>query len=341
MIKAPPATPIETARLLRLATYASVATATLLILVKLAAWLATGSVSVLASLVDSAMDAGASLVNLIAVHWSLQPPDAEHRFGHGKAQALAALAQSAFIAGSALFVGLEAFDRLLHPQPVAQVGVGLIILTFAIVATLALLAFQRFVIRRTGSTAIRADALHYATDLATNGATLLALGLAALGWHGVDPLLGLGIGAFVLYSAVQIARDAVQLLLDRELPDAQRDEIIALARETPLVRGVHGLRTRQSGQLLIIQLHLELDDDLPLRDAHRVAMDAEARIRIRYPESDIIIHQDPASLGDEQPTSRRTGTAAETVQPPATETKTGRQAPSAVTPGPSPSNPKA
>jgi ferrous-iron efflux pump FieF len=292
--------PAASARLLRLATYASVSTAALLILIKLAAWLATGSVSVLASLVDSAMDVGASLVNLFAVHWSLAPPDAEHRFGHGKAQPLAALVQAAFIAASAAFVGLEAFDRILHPQPVAEVGVGLAILGFAIVATLVLLAFQHSVIRRTGSTAIRADALHYATDLATNGATLLALGLAWLGWHGADPIFGLAIGLYVLVSALRIGYDAVQLLLDRELPQAQREEIIALAGATPMVRGVHGLRTRQSGQLLIIQLHLELGDNLPLIDAHRIALDAEQRIRARYPESDIIIHQDPASLGDER-----------------------------------------
>lgn len=290
----------SSARLLRLATYASVSTAALLILVKLAAWFATGSVSVLASLVDSAMDIGASLVNLFAVHWSLAPPDAEHRFGHGKAQPLAALVQAAFIAASAAFVGLEAFDRIIHPQPVAEVGVGLAVLGFAVVATLVLLAFQHSVIRRTGSTAIRADALHYATDLATNGATLLALGLAWFGWHGADPIFGLAIGAYVLVSALRIGYDAVQLLLDRELPQTERDEIIALASATPMVRGVHGLRTRQSGQLMIIQLHLELGDDLPLIEAHRIALDAERRIRTRYPESDIIIHQDPASLGDEQ-----------------------------------------
>jgi len=295
--QAPPAA--ETARLLRLATRASVAVAALLVAVKLAAWLATGSVSVLASLVDSTMDGGASLLNLLAVRWSLRPADAEHRFGHGKAQPLAALGQSAFIAGSAGFVGLEALNRLLHPRPVAEVGVGLGILTFAIVVTLALLALQSHVIRRTGSPAIRADALHYATDLATNGATLLALGLAWLGWHGADPWLGLGIGALVLASALRIGNDAVQLLLDRELPPEQRDEITALARGTEQVLGVHGLRTRKSGQLLIIQLHLELDDELTLREAHRVALEAEARIRTRYPDCDLIIHEDPVSLGDE------------------------------------------
>jgi ferrous-iron efflux pump FieF len=291
--------PAEAARLLRLATYASVGTASLLIAAKLAAWLATGSVSVLASLVDSTLDAGASLLNLVAVHWSLQPPDAEHRFGHGKAQPLAALGQSAFIAGSAAFLGLEAVDRLLHPRPVTAVGVGLAVLVLAIVATLALLSFQRYVIRRTGSPAIRADALHYLTDLATNTATLAALVLAGLGLHGLDPVFGLGIGAYVLYSAIQIGREAVDALLDRELPDAEREAILEIARSVPLVRDVHGLRTRRSGQLIIIQLHLVLDDDLPLVEAHQVALEVEDRVRARWPDSDIIVHQDPASLGEE------------------------------------------
>ena len=295
-----PSSPADTARLLRLATFASVTVAALLVAAKVGAWLLTGSVSVLASLVDSAMDAGASLLNLLAVHWSLRPPDAEHRFGHGKAQPLAALGQSAFIVGSAAFVGLEAIDRLLHPRPVAQPGVGLAIVVLAMALTVGLLAIQRHVIRRTASTAIRADALHYATDLATNGATLLALALAWMGWQSADPWLGLGIGAVVLASALGIGHEAVQLLLDHELPAAQREEIAALARATALVRGVHGLRTRRSGQSLIIQLHLELDDDLPLRESHQAALAAEARIRERYPDSDIIIHQDPASLGDEE-----------------------------------------
>jgi ferrous-iron efflux pump FieF len=286
-------------RLLRLATYASVATACLLILAKLGAWLVTGSVSVLASLVDSLMDAGASLVNLLAVHWSLMPPDAEHRFGHGKAEALAALGQATLIAGSALFLALQAIDRLLHPQPVAEAAVGLLVIGFAILVTLALLAFQRHVIRRTGSAAIRADALHYATDLATNAATIAALLLASTGWSGFDPLFGLAIGAYILVSAVRIGFDAVQLLMDRELPEEARRHILDLAASVPGVLGVHGLRTRRSGQSLIIQLHLELDDTMPLLAAHQVALAVEARIRDAHPGSDITIHQDPFSLGEE------------------------------------------
>lgn len=294
-----PVAPEEVARLLGLATYASVATASLLILAKLVAALVTGSISILASLVDSTMDVGASLINLLAVRWSLLPPDEEHRFGHGKAQALAALGQATFIAGSALFLALQAFDRLLHPHPVEAVGVGVAVILLAIILTLGLLAIQHHVIRRTGSPAIRADALHYATDLGTNSATLVALGLAAVGWSGFDPVFGLGLGAYILYSAAQIGHEAIQLLMDRELPQEQRQRILDLARSVPMVRGVHDLRTRQSGQSLIIQLHLELDDDLPLTSAHRIATEAELQIRAHYPDSDIIIHQDPVSLGQE------------------------------------------
>jgi ferrous-iron efflux pump FieF len=288
----------ETARLLHLATTASVATAAVLIVAKLGAWLATGSVSVLASLIDSVMDAGASLVNLVAVRWSLQPPDAEHRFGHGNAQALAALGQAVLIAGSAVYLVFEAIDRLRHPEPLAAIGVGLAVIGIAIAATLVLLAIQRHVIRRTDSHAIRADSLHYATDLATNVATLLALLLAASGVPGADPVFGLGIGAYILYSAGRIGYDAAQPLLDRELPDDDRRRIVSLARAVPMVRGVHGLRTRRSGQTRIIQLHLELDDDLPLVAGHDVALEVEQRIRGAFPDSDILIHQDPVSARD-------------------------------------------
>jgi ferrous-iron efflux pump FieF len=290
----PAITPERTARLLRQATYASVGTATLLILAKFAAWLATGSVSVLASLVDSTMDAGASLVNLFAVRWSLMPPDREHRFGHGKAQALAALGQATFIVGSAGFLVLEAADRLLRPRPLEDLGVGLVVIAVAIVATLILLAFQRHVIRLTNSPAIRADSLHYATDLATNLATLCALILAWAGWPGVDPLFGLGIGAYVFYSAVQIGREAVDLLMDRELPDEQRQSIAALAAGVPGVLGVHGLRTRQSGQSAIVQLHLELPGDLSLTKTTNIAGTVETTIREFLPGVDLTIHQEPA-----------------------------------------------
>jgi ferrous-iron efflux pump FieF len=283
-------------RLLRLATNASVATAAILITAKLAAWVMTGSVSVLASLVDSMMDVAASLINLFAVRYSLMPADHEHRFGHGKAESLAGLAQTTFISGSAVFLILQSVDRLLHPRPLEDVGIGVGVMVFAILATLALLILQRHVIRVTGSTAIKADALHYTTDVLTNVSIIIALLLSGFGWQGVDALFALGIAAYILYSAWHIGHEAFQLLMDRELPDDQRQRIREAAHSHGQVRGIHDLRTRRSGHDIFIQMHLELDDELTLFDAHGIADEVEARIREIHPEADILIHTDPHSL---------------------------------------------
>jgi ferrous-iron efflux pump FieF len=286
--------PDDTARLLRLATTASVVTATVLIVGKAAAWLLTGSISVLASLVDSLMDAAASLINLVAVRVSLAPPDAEHRFGHGKVEPLAALAQAAFIAGSAAFLVLHAVDRLLHPRPVQDVGVGLLVMGFAITATAVLLLIQRHVIRRTRSTIVRADSLHYTTDLLTNLGTVAALALTQFGWQALDPLFGILVACYICYGAWQIGNDAFHHLIDRELPDAVRDRVRQIALAEPLVRGMHDLRTRQSGTMEIIQLHLELDAALTLGEAHAATERVEQALRREFPQADVIIHQDPA-----------------------------------------------
>lgn len=287
--------PAQLGRLLRWATYASVTTAGLLTVSKLVAALMTGSVSVLASLVDSIMDVAASGINLLAVHYSLQPPDSEHRFGHGKAEPLAGLAQAAFIAGSAVFLILHAANRLIHPQALSAELVGFGVLGFSMLATSVLLLFQRYVIRRTDSTAIRADALHYATDLLTNAVAIVALGLAWLGWPLADPILAIGIAGYILWSAGQIAYDSVQLLMDRELPRAVQARIREIAKSHALVRGIHELRTRSSGQTYFIQLHLVLDDHMPLIAAHQVADEVEAAIFAVFPNADVLIHQDPAS----------------------------------------------
>ena len=295
--------PAQAGRLLRLATYASVTTATVLIAGKLAAALLTGSVSVLASLVDSMMDVAASLINLLAVHYSLQPPDREHRFGHGKAEPLAGLAQAAFIAGSAVFLILHAVDRLLHPQPLNDALVGVGVLLFAIAATVVLLLFQHYVIRLTHSTAIRADALHYATDLLTNTATIVALGLAMLGWPLADPVFAIGIALYILYSAGYISHEAIQLLMDHELPPEVHARVKEIACGHARVRGIHDIRTRRSGQTYFIQLHLMLDDQMPLVEAHQVTDEVEAAIMAAFPNADVLIHEDPASEPPPQPLS--------------------------------------
>ena len=286
--------PLDRAGLLKLASVASVITAGFLIVAKLVAWYMTGSVGLLASLVDSVMDSIASLINLFAIRYSLQPADEEHRFGHGKAEPLAGLVQAAFIAGSAIFLIFHAIDRLRLAQPLEQVGIGVGVMILAIVMTLILLAIQRYVIRKTDSTAIRADSLHYATDLLTNVSILLALYLTTLGWSWADPVFAIAVAIYIFYSAIHIGQDSFQQLMDRELPEDVLQKIQATAMAHPEVTGTHELRTRQSGQTRFVQLHLQLDEDMSLKRAHEIADKVEWEIKAFLPGAEVLIHQDPA-----------------------------------------------
>jgi len=288
----------ESERLLKLATRASVATAVILIIAKLVAYWQTDSVSILASLVDSLMDAAASIINLLAVAYALAPPDEEHRFGHGKAESLAGMAQATFIAGSGLFLIVEAIKRLITPQPIESFSIGMGVMIFSIIATLILLTIQRHVIAKTNSTAIRADALHYKTDLLTNTAIVIALILSQFGWLGIDPLFALAIAVYILYSSWEIGAEAIHDLLDHELPDEKRQKIIDIAKSHSDVHGMHDLRTRLSGRTEFIQMHIELDDDLPLIEAHDIADQIEDEILKAIPTADVVIHLDPVSAVD-------------------------------------------
>lgn len=286
----------ESARLMRLATYASISVALVLVLAKTVAWVITDSVVMLATLIDSTLDSLASLINLFAVRHALTPADREHRFGHGKAEALAGLGQSAFIAGSAGFLLLESGRRLLNPVPLESYGPGLLVMGLSIVLTLALMALQRHVIRKTNSTAIKADALHYRSDILVNTSVIAALLLAVKGWEGFDALFAIGIAMYILYSSWEIVRQSLDDLMDRELPDAEREEIKRIAMSHADVRGLHDLRSRRSGIATFIQLHLEVDDDLSLLQAHRVSDVVERKLQQKYPAAEIIIHIDPASV---------------------------------------------
>jgi len=288
-------------RLRRYATYASVSVAAILIAAKLAAYLMTESVSILSSLIDSSTDLMASIVTLLGVRHALRPPDAHHRYGHGKAEALAALSQAAFIGGSAVLLSVEAVRRLFHPEPVSEGTVGIAVMILSIALTAGLLSFQRRVQIATGSVAIGADRLHYSGDLLMNGAVILAILLT--GWTGIaafDPLFGLGIAAFLLYGAKGVASDALNVLMDRELPEAERVRIAALVMEEPGARGLHDLRTRNAGTGSFIELHLELDGDLTLTAAHEVADRVELRLRAAYTNAEVLVHQEPAGLVDER-----------------------------------------
>ena len=286
----------ETAKLLRLATYASTSVAIVLIAAKLFAWAASDSVSLLATSIDSMLDAVASIINLVAVRHALTPADKEHRFGHGKAEALAGLSQSLFIAGSAGYLLIEAWQRVIQPSAVESVELGIFVMAISIAATMLLLAFQRHVIKKTNSTAIRADALHYRTDLMVNGSVIVALLLANAGWPGFDGMFAGAIAIYILFSARDIIVTSYDHLMDRELPDEDRQKIKALVMQHPKARGLHDLRSRHSGTMTFIQLHLELDDDLSLMAAHKISDEVERSIVNAFPGSEILIHIDPKSV---------------------------------------------
>ena len=287
-------------QLIKLATWASVVVAVSLIGVKTWAWDQTQSVSLLASLIDSIMDSAASLINFFAVRYAMAPADEEHRFGHGKAEALAGLAQALLILASIGLLLSQTVGRLWHPEVIQNTPIGIGVMIASMALTGALVVLQRSVVKRTQSSAIEADSLHYTSDLLMNFGVIVALVLASYGYYGADPYLALGIGAYVVYSAWGIAQTAFHLLLDHELSDEQRQVITQLALTQPLVIGLHDLRSRQSGHMQFIQLHLELQDDMLLLAAHDVAEALEARIVEAFPHADVIIHLDPVNVSDKQ-----------------------------------------
>jgi len=283
--------------LMRRAAMASLSVAVLLIALKLGAYLATDSVSMLASLADSSLDFFASIINLIAVRSALTPPDREHRFGHGKAEPLAGLAQGAFIAGSATFLIIESSNRLLDPREVTHETLGLVVMGISIFATLGLVAYQRMVVARTKSLAIGADQMHYASDLITNIGVVIALLLTSqLGWKLADPIIGIAIALFLIASAWSVFRQSYDQLMDRELPDAERERIKTLIMAHDEVRNLHDLRTRASGVNSFIQFHIELDAEISLARAHEISDAVEADVKAAFPMAEILIHQDPAGV---------------------------------------------
>lgn len=285
---------------MRRATYASVTVAFTLIIIKFIAYILTGSIAVLSSLVDSVLDAFASVVNLFAVRHALTPADEEHRFGHGKAEPLAGLAQAAFITGSSLFLIFEAINRMVNPLQIQHSIVGIVVIVISLVFTILLVMFQKHVVRQTQSIAVHADSIHYLSDVVTNLSVIVALVLSTyFGWLIADPLFALCIAAYIVYSAWQIASNALNQLMDRELPEVDRERIKKIAMKHSEVKNLHELRTRASGKDVFIQLHLEMDGAIALLKAHTIADEVERELREEFPNADIIIHEDPAGLEEQ------------------------------------------
>ena len=283
------------------ATLASVSLAVTLSLLKTFGALYTGSLSVLTSMIDSLADIFASSVTYIAVKFSSKPASRNHRYGYGKAEALSALIQSAFVAGSGIFVLYDGISRLITPRPLEAAGIGIIIMVISLISTLALIMFQKRVCRITLSQAICADSAHYTVDVITNAAiilTLIMVKLFDISWF--DTLTAFVVSSYLLINAYKLARDAVAMLLDHELPDSIRDRVREIVLEEDGIRGMHDLRTRDLGGAYLFEFHLELDGNLPLYEAHEHADRVEAAITYCFPGAQVIIHEDPAGLEEDR-----------------------------------------
>jgi cation diffusion facilitator family transporter len=284
----------ETAALTRGITTLSVAMALVLAALKAGVWIATNSVSVLASLADSGLDLIAALGTFFAVRYAAAPPDAEHRFGHGKAEAFASLVQAGLVFASAALIGEEAIRHLLRPEPLVNEGWAIGVMAISTVLTAGLVAAQTRVLRRARSVAVSGDRAHYMADLASNIAALVAIAASAVfGFNGFDAIGGLVVAAVLLWGAVGVFRQASSELMDHELPESARARIVALMTQDPRLTDVHQLRTRASGPIMHIQMHADLDPELSLETAHKVVVAAEKRVLEAFPAADIIIHADP------------------------------------------------
>lgn len=289
--------------LVRLASYASVVVAATLIIIKLYAWNLTDSVSILSSLVDSILDILASLVTAFAVHHALQPADREHRFGHGKAESIAGLGQSLFVIGSAFYLVYESVLRIFSPQAIQSSNTGIIVMLLSIFLSIVLVSFQRYVIKVSGSVAISADSLHYKGDILLNGSVILAIVLSTyFQWVLADPIIAISIAGYIFYLAYKLVRGSLDFLMDRELSDEDRERIKKVVLSHHEVEGIHDLRTRSSGRFSFIQFHLEIDGKKSLTESHRISDEVEGEVQKLFPDAEILIHQDPEGILEEQKT---------------------------------------
>lgn len=282
-------------------TTASVVTAATLVVLKSYAYSASGSASVLASLTDSTSDLGISIIAFCSLHYALKPADREHRHGHGNMEGVTALFQAAFISAAALFLGGEAFERVFNPAPVTMDMAAVAVLLLSLILSIGLVWLQRYTLRQAASLVVEADKAHYSSDIAINAATLIVLVL--VGGLGLPAVLDSGfallVAFYLAFTAITIGRKALDMLLDRELPDEEREAIKTIIREHKGVWGFHDLRTQQSGIVIFISFDIAVDPDLSLRAAHAIAKDLEAAIMKSYPRAEVLIHVDPADDTDD------------------------------------------
>lgn len=280
---------------------ASISVSITLSIIKAGAAIVTGSLSVLSSMVDSLTDVISSSISLVAVKFANKPLTEHHRYGYGKAESVSALIQAAFIAGSGGFIFYDGICRLMKPEPLKQTAVGLWIMAISIVLTVALIAFQSAVVKKTKSQAIEADSAHYTVDLLTNGAIILSLLVVRyLHWQWFDCATAVVISVYLLWNAGHIAVKALEEITDHEVADDIKQKIVDLALSVPEVKGYHDFRTRVSGMRMFVEIHLELDGNLTLSQSHDISDKVEEKILAAFPMSQIIVHQDPYGLHEKR-----------------------------------------
>lgn len=300
-MSAAPTAPEERAKLTSRAAIASSTMAVTLIVLKTYAAIQTSSMAMLGSLADSGLDLVASLIVLFAVRIAAQPADHEHRFGHGKAEALAALVQVILISFSAMFIGFRSTQRLISGAQTGAAELGIGVSVVAMILTIALISYQRHVVKRTGSLAIATDRLHYSSDLMLNGSVILALALDQLGGlAGADAVFGLLIAAWLLWGAWSASSHALDQLMDREWPDELRERFLTAAKEYPELAGLHDFRTRTSGNHQFAQFHVWVPREWTVQEAHDRLDAAEEALQQRFPNTEILIHVDPEGQTDRE-----------------------------------------
>jgi ferrous-iron efflux pump FieF len=286
-------------KLRRVASVVALAVALVLVGIKVWAWIATGSISLLTSAADGLVDVVASFVTFAGVRYAERPADRGHRYGHGKAEAVAALVQALLLAGAAVGLGIESVQRLFTPQPLSDMGFGIWVIIGSSVAASGLVAMQTYVVRRTGSTAIAADRAHYVTDVAVNIAVLVALVLERFfAWNRADAIGALAISGYMLWNARGMAAHALVQLLDRELDAGERERIQAAILRCEGVEAVHDIRTRNGGDRVFVEFHVEVDGAMSVEEGHGIGDRAEAAVREIFPVADVTAHLEPAGIDD-------------------------------------------
>lgn len=290
---------IKNSRMKSQVMWASVSVALTLVLSKIVAWYLTGSVSILSSLTDSFLDFFASVVSFLAVRQAMKPADEQHRYGFGKVEALAALAQSIFIIISVVYVAYEAIQHMQNPQPIEKPMVGVAVMSLSIILTIFLVRFQTRVIKTTQSIAIQADSMHYKADLYLNVSVLVSILLSSyFNLYWLDGVIGLAVASYILYTSYGIAKHSVNILMDRELSAHMKREVVEIIKKNPDVKGLHELKTRSSGTRDFVQVHVEMDGHISLQKAHEISYEIEKELLKKFPRLHLTIHQDPTGIDE-------------------------------------------